>query len=68
MWCDVGCGVGGLVKVCIFHNKKKHIDLIINFKGYNFGFIIFCLKMFVAALKEAPFCAILKLDNFFGSP
>ena len=30
--CDVvwyGVGVGGLVKLCIFHNKKMHVDLII---------------------------------------
>ena len=30
VWCDVGGRVGGgLVKVCIFHNQKMHVYLIL---------------------------------------
>ena len=32
MWCDVMWGVGwggGLMKVCIFHNQKMHVYLIV---------------------------------------
>ena len=62
MWCEGGGG-GGLVKVCIFHNKKMHVYLIIlSFLGVVLpslkvldleGFLVSTEALF-ALLRAAP--------------